>query len=254
MNTHVILKKYFDKKKADGRGFSLRGLAKKMNVSPSFLTRVLKGEKSVPPKLLESLKIHLDIEPEVFSALLEQQPKKSRKKVDTQLETWQLTETNSQRILRQWFYLAILEFITLKDFNGEREQIAKRLGLGLTTVEVALNEMISLGLIEVDNGRLKKTTARLRWGSAKSLAVIRNFHDQMLEKAQEELRTKTSDEDYARRLISGITISAPRSKIEAAKQRLNECLHEIANDLTSDEDGTEVYQLSAQLFPLTTRK
>jgi hypothetical protein len=102
----------------------------------------------------------------------------------------------------------------------------------------------------VNNGQFKKANVRLRWGSAKSLAEIRNFHDQMLAKAQETLRQQTEDADFQRRLITGITVSANPEKIEAAKRKLAECLHEIANDLTA-EPGSAVYHISGQLFPLT---
>jgi hypothetical protein len=41
-----------------------------------------------------------------------------------------------------------------------------------------------------------------------------------------------------------------RWKFQFRTYKLAECLHEIANDLTH-ESGTDVYHLSAQLFPLT---
>ncbi|RYZ95173.1 MAG: DUF4423 domain-containing protein [Proteobacteria bacterium] len=87
-------------------------------------------------------------------------------------------------------------------------------------------------------------------GSAKPNADIRRFHASMLERAQRELQHAVNEEDFERRLITGITISASPEKIAAAKQRLAECLHEIANELIEDK-GTEVYHLAAQLFPLT---
>ena len=259
METHLILKKYFEKKKKTATSFSLRLLAKKLEVSPSFLSRIFTGEKAVPYDMLLKLKSLLDIESEVFASLKQahtshglksETPVKGKASVKTSFEGWELTEESSLRALRQWFYLPILEFITLKSFDGTNEQISQRLGISQAAVEVAVNEMISLGLIEVDNGLLKKANVKLRWGSAKSLKEIRNFHDQMLIKAQENLRQGIEDKDFQRRLITGITLTAPADKIEAAKQKLAECLHEIANELTGEE-GNQVYHLSAQLFPLT---
>lgn len=254
METHVVLKKYFERKKKSD-GLSLRELAKYLEVSPSFLSRIFNGEKSPPYNMLLQLKKALDIEPEVFENLKKshkntpQNPEPKSIARNTAFEGWELSEENSVRILRQWFYLPILEFLTLTNFDGTNAQIARKLGLSNSTVEIAVNEMISLGLIELDNTRPKKAQVKLRWGSAKSLAEIRNFHAQMLVRAQDNLRL--SDEiNFKNRLITGITLSAKPEKIEAAKAKLAECLHEIANDLTS-EPGTEVFQLAAQLFPLT---
>ena len=74
----------------------------------------------------------------------------------------------------------------------------------------------------------------LRLASAKSQPEIRNFHKQMLKRAEEELK-KTSPEDFERRLITGITITADPDKIEVAKKMLSDALHEIANLLGEGE-------------------
>lgn len=72
----------------------------------------------------------------------------------------------------------------------------------------------------------------------------------MMKKAQEELMKKHSDIDFEKRLMTGITFTASPEKIRDVKKKLSDALHEIANDLI-DDNGTEVYQLAAQLFPLT---
>jgi uncharacterized protein (TIGR02147 family) len=263
MTIHLILQKYLQKKQKSQSGFSLRLLAKTLEVSPSFLSRVLSGQKPVPYAMLLKLKSLLDIEAEVFESLRASYdetataPKASVKnpanvkvRVKTAVDGWELTEKSSLGALRQWFYLPVLEFLTLKNFDGTTEQIARRLKVSKTAVEIATSEMLSLGLIEIDNGRFRKTAAKLRWGSAKSLKEIRRFHEQMLVRAQETLQSPATDKDFKARLITGITLTANPEKIEAAKRKLSECMHEIANELTGEE-GTEVYHLATQLFPLT---
>jgi uncharacterized protein (TIGR02147 family) len=259
MQTHLVLKKYLRKKKKSVAGFSLRRLAEEMGLSASFLSRVFSGEKPVPYALLLRLKDTLDIEPEVFASLREahqiplagaRAPRRGKAEVETSLQDWELTDDQSLSALRQWFYLPILEFVTLKNYDGSSAQIARRLNLSVTAVDIALEELTSLGLLKKESGRFKKTKKKMRWGSAKSLREVRRFHDQMLGKAQEVLRTQTEEADFRRRLITGITLTASPEKIEEAKKKLAECLHEIANDLT-EEEGTEVYHLAMQLIPLT---
>jgi hypothetical protein len=142
--------------------------------------------------------------------------------------------------------------MSLGNYDGSVAMIASRLRIAKTTAEVAVRELISLGLLKETNGKLSKVNRKLRFGSSKSLREIRQFHSQMLGKAQEELRDFTDDADFSQRLITGITLTAGPDKIDAARRKLAECLHEIANDLTED-DGTEVFHLSAQLFPITKR-
>lgn len=259
MQTHEILRKYFERKRKSQRGFSLRGLAQRVDLSPSFLSRVLAGKKPVPYELLLKLAAQLDIEPEVLTGLKKaylgepedaRPAKKGRVQVETQMEEWSLGDKRALTVLRQWFYLPILEMTSLEDFDGSVGTIARRLGLSKTTAEVAVKELVDLGLMKETKTGYRKTNRKVRLSSGKSLPEIRRFHSMMMTRAQKELETATGDEAFARRLITGITVTASPSKIEWAKGRLSECLHEIANALTEDA-GTEVYQLAAQLFPLT---
>lgn len=260
MQTHEILKKYFERKRASQCGFSLRLLAQKVNLSPSFLSRVLAGRKPVPYALLLKLAAQLDIEAEVIEGLKAnyREPgedqrvpaKKRRSQVETEMIDWSLAEKRVLTVLRQWFYLPLLELTSTAGFDGSVETISRRLGLSKTAAEIAVRELVALGLLKETKSGFAKTNRKIRWSSGKSLAEIRGFHSQMMTRAQKELETAVADEDFARRLITGITVTASPSRIAWAKNRLSECLHEIANTL-ADDDGTEVYQLAAQFFPLT---
>lgn len=256
MLPHEILQKYFAKKKAAAPSFTLRSLARKLAISPSFLSRVLSGKKSVPGAILPKLGAELDIEPEVLSGLTQggasllAPRSRGRRPVKTSLRDWELAEPATQRVLRHWFYLPILECTTLADYDGKTETVARRLGLSLAVVDAAFRELRELGLLAERGGRWVKSRKKLRWGSAKSLPAVRGFHDQMLARAQAELRREGAEGCYQKRLITGITVTTSPEQISGAKLKLAEFLHALANEL-SDGEGTEVYQLAAQLFPLT---
>lgn len=245
MEVHKVLRMYLKKKRETSPGFSIRALSKRLGVSASFLSRVFNGKKPVPPVLLPKLAKYLDIEPEFFTT-------HAQDKLQTNHPTddWALTQKDVTQILRNWYYVPILDFLTLKNFNGSIEEISTRLGLTIETTKIALREMQSLDLIRFENGRYQKITSKLRITTSKSHATIRRFHDDMLTRAQMELRNSTRDEDFQRRLITGITVTATPEKIQEAKARLAELLHSLANELIA-EPGTEVYHLSAQLIPLS---
>jgi uncharacterized protein (TIGR02147 family) len=261
-STHAILKKHFDKRRSEGRGVSLRSIAERLEISHSFLSRVFAGKKPVSYALLVKLGRALDIDSETMSSLKSSPAdyvgdakvvRRGRADNESAVNAWELADKESFSALRQWFYLAVLEFTTLEEFDGSAAMIASRLGVALPSVEIAMRELARLGLLEEVEGVLRKTKKQLRWSSsAKHMADVRRFHGQMLKKAEEALVSQTSEDDFARRLITGITVTASPAKIEAAKRRLADCLHEIAADLASD-DGTDVYHLSTQLFPLTKR-
>src|SRR5579871_5015158 len=70
MRTHEILQTFWEKKKRSSPSLSIRGLADKLQISPSFLSRVLTGKRPIPYRLLIHFKKALEIDQEVFDSLL----------------------------------------------------------------------------------------------------------------------------------------------------------------------------------------
>lgn len=242
---------YFERKRESSPGFSLRALAKRLDVSASFLSRVLNGQKPIPAELLPRLARALDVEPELLAKeRAAETPKKANVKVSGAFQDWELAEVEATQILRNWYNLPILELTTLENFDGTAESISKRLKISPTTTEIALRELVGLGLIECTDGRYRKTATKLRFITSKTNNLFRKFHDDMLEQGQVELRNGVTEEEFQRRLMIGITISADPEKVKQAKHKLAEFLYQLANELI-ESPGTEVYHLSAQLFPLT---
>lgn len=265
MNTSELLESYLERKKAAQSGYSMRAFARDLGVSPAFVSLVLKGKKKLPIRLLgRTVKVlDLDLEsahalknsclPEGLAEGLINGYSFPEEGESVPAMSWAIQDKRKLKALRHWFYVAILDFTTCDDYDGSVTTIAFRLGLSVPTVEVALRELLGLGLLVEKDGKLVKSTLDIRLASSQSQADIRRFHSQLLDKAKEELATKTSDEDFSRRLITGITIAANPEKIEIAKKMLSDCLHEIAA-LTKDGSATEVYHLAAQFFPLTHRR
>lgn len=251
MKAHEILDAHFKRKKKV-RGYSLRALARDLGVSAPFMSNVLSGKKPIPLKKLDSLVRLLDIDPQTHQEIRSQLLVTERPLAPGPISEWQPSEIKHLSILRQWYFLALLEMTSCEGFKNDPLDIGSKLGISPKSVEVALRELVFTGLLKEENGSLSKTTRYLRLGSSQSLDDIRRFHRQMLEKAGETL-CKTDAADFERRLITGITITAPREKIAVAKKMLSDTLHQIANFLT-EEKGNEVYHLSGQLFPLTQRK
>lgn len=107
MLTHQALQLYFKRKKKSAPGFSMRSLAKRLDVSPSFLSRIMSGKKPAPVNLLEKLAKALDIEPE-FIAKQPRSIKKTTRVANLQVEDYELPPKEADRILRNWYYVAIL--------------------------------------------------------------------------------------------------------------------------------------------------
>ncbi len=252
MKAHEILKEHFERKKR--AGYSLRALARDLGVSPAFVSNVFAAKKKVPLKLAEKLVRILDIDKEtaleIRRQLLPPDDKSSSVyKSPASSTNWKVTSKKGLSALKQWYYLAAMECTLLEDYDGSAEYISRRLEVPLPSIRVALKDLVSLGLLIEKDGRVQKPSRRLRFSSSESQQEIRNFHRQMLRRADEELGN-SSPEAFEKRLITGLTITADPARLAVAKKMLSDSLHEIANYLSSSSPG-EVYHLSAQLVPLT---
>lgn len=251
MKAHEILRNHFEKKKKV-KGYSLRALARDLAVSAPFISNVLAGKKGIPLAKLATLARLLDIDPQTLQEIKSQLVGAKTPSAPGPISSWEPSEKKHLSALRQWYYIALLEMTSCEGFKNDPKEIAAKLGVSHQSVEVALRELVSMGLLEQKKGTLRKTTDHLRLGSLQALEDVRSFHRQMLGKAEKELH-KTEAADFEQRLITGITVTASPEKIAVAKQMLSDSLHQIANFLI-EEKGSEVYHLSGQLFPLTKRK
>lgn len=246
MKTHLLFKKYYLKKSKTSPAFTIRSLARRLDVSPSFLSRVLNGKRTLPAALQKRLAEELGVDPETLAT----GKKKRVTEATPAIDDWAIATNDAQQILRAWHFIPILELTDATGFDGSAAQISARLGLTPYATEMALAELERIGLIEAVDGRYRKTDKKLRITASRPNPLIRKFHDEMMERSQLLLRQPTNEEDLQRRLISGITVTASPARVQEAKRKLNDCLYQIANDLLS-APGEEVYHLAVQLFPLT---
>jgi uncharacterized protein (TIGR02147 family) len=261
---HLI--RQFLRRKKDGQpGYSLRALARDLKVSPSFLSEVLSGKKNVPPKWIKPLSRLLDLD-EIAVAelralvahshlraagaegLLEAHEPKSLARVYDRSRPIGRKQLSA---LTKWYYVAVLDFLTLNGGPFNAEHMAKRLSLSPAAITEALGVLENLGLIAKNEaGGYEKTDAHIRFPTSKSDPTVRNFHLQMIEKAKLELLRKTEDANFAKRLIFGTTIAADEKHLAAIKKRLHVFMSEISEEFSAGQP-TELYQFNLQLFALT---
>lgn len=252
MTANDIVREHFYRKSR--KGYSLRAFARDLKVSPAFVSNLFQGKRKVPLKLLPRIAKILDIDAETVTEIKRQiLPSEASqttifRKPSAAVE-WRIADPKKMSAMKQWFYVPIMELCGSKDFDGQAATIARRLSLALPTVEVALRDLCAAGVLKMSGGKIVKIYDKQRVASSISRKEIRDFHHQLMCRAQEALKN-ADDKAFAARLITGITVTADPEKIAVAKKMLNDALHEIANYLT-ESSGSEVYHIAAQLFPLT---
>lgn len=263
-----LLKKYLKLKKVIFPQLSLRRLAQLMDISPSYLSRILQGKKKFPIAKLNQLSKALSLDEfqvKAFKeALLYENFNQDKKKLEqleelvdhrnqnknSSLSKYRELEEIKQDFMSHWYNIAIMDLTTCSNFQFNYQWIAKKLNLPIQDVKESIKKLTEEKLLKVENGKLVKETKNLRISLLKSKNHIRQFHQSMITKALWTLNNKQDEVSRANRLITGITIATNPKQIEKAKEKLTIAIHDIAEILSTGE-CTEVYQLNLQLFGIT---
>lgn len=240
-----ILLQYLNKKKQKNSQFSLRSLAKGIEISPSQLSGIINKKKKLSPaqaiKIIqklnlteqESLELLSDIHPELKNAL------------NRKMEVQELT-TDEFSLISNWVHFAILSLSYLKGNKASCQWISKKLNIPESDVEPAFRRLEKLGLVEIRGTQFVQTSKPLTTTTDIPSDAIKMHHKQNLEKAL----SKLDSVDVLEREFSSITLPINFADMKKAKEMINEFKKKLYKELKCD-DPTDVYTLSLQFFPLT---
>lgn len=165
-----FLKATLAEKAKSREGYSLRGFSEKIGVSNSFLSEVLGKKKSLSVELAFKIAVKLDLtetetqylcflvqlEQEKDPAFREELSKRlialnpKRKAHDLSVDLF--------KVIADWYHHAILELTYLPGFKFEAKTVAKKLGITKVEAEIAMERLVRLELLELDDqGRYRKT-------------------------------------------------------------------------------------------------
>lgn len=233
-------------------GTSIRGLARSVGVSPSYLCKVVNGRKPCPATLVPRLAKALRLDSLDRRALLrrpeERQPSPPKPEVAFEFDA--LSADSHAWLLAKWHRIAVLNLSTVSGFQAEPEWIARRLGISIDDASESLRALLAWGLLKRGaDGSVAAHRHRLRLPTDRSHPAVRDYHSAWLRRALRELDVDAaSDERFGRRLIAGLSVAGDSRKFEAARNMIHEALYRVAEFL-ADGDCDEVFHLAVQALP-----
>lgn len=261
-----ILKQAIEERCKKNPSYSLRAAARDLGVSHGYLSLITHGKKRLnfqrALQVSQFLKMD-DVRSELFLRAVALESVKnlaSRAFIENSLngETSEKSrefatlELDRFRTLSEWFHIAILDLTLLKQFKSDYFWVASELGISVDQVKNAVARLERLGLLEIAHGKWKKTTAKLFVPTTHSDRAIREFHGQMIEKAQETLNSPNPDDFHARD-ISGITFVADPEKMPEAKKLIEKFKRQML-ELMGSGQSNALYQMNVQVFQLNKTK
>ncbi len=224
-------------------------MARKLNISPSHLSRVIRQKKQLSYQTSLRIARELNI-PQHETQQILASAKDRKKKSQTQpvaTRDSKLLEYDTFKVISEWYYFPLLELIQTKGFKSNPAWISKRLGIPVTVVSAALRRLEALGFIRTDDGQVTLADgAFLKTSDDLQAIAIRRHHEQMLGKSLEALETQ----DVLQREFQGLNLNFDREHLAEAKNAIRQFVKRFNNKYAS-ESGDEVYQLNLQFFSLT---
>lgn len=151
-----------------------------------------------------------------------------------------------------WYYPAIRELVSLKDFNDDPEWIATHLTPMITTHEAqkAFTSLCELGMIKKENDRWILKDTVVSTGPQINSMVVMNYHKEMISKAKKALETIPREQ----RNVSSLTVGVSRTTYEKMVNEVYSFQQRLLELADADYHKEQVYQINFQLFPLTKRE
>jgi uncharacterized protein (TIGR02147 family) len=258
------LKNYLAFRKSKAPAFTAQAFARTAKLGSYELFRlVLNGKRNLTPERAEK------IAEVCFTAIQERryfltlvnytQAKTPSEKLRLEAELgalrphadWHRLEDESASIVSRWYYLAILELISLRDFKPDAEWISWKLRGRIRPYEAqeALEQLEKHGLLAKGDGSYD-TTHQVRESQGMgtpSREALYKYHLKMTSLATDALTRFTSEQ----REFAGYTFAVPLSALPLLKEEIREFQKRIVQITTSLGESDEVFQLNMNLFPLT---
>ncbi len=228
--------------------YSLRSFSNRVGVSPSVLSRVLSGKRSLTFKLALRIADALSFGPEDREHLIKLFSNK--KKAET--ESSKLRKTRDLSVdffnaMSEWHNYGLTQLLYVDGFREDSKWIAKALNITELQVKLTIERLLRLEILDRDkSGNLYRTSTHLSTTTDIASAGLKKFQKQILEKAIVSLE----EDDVLERDITSITMGVNEENIAQAKEEIKKFRLKMA-DLLENGKKTRVYNLGVHLIPLS---
>jgi uncharacterized protein (TIGR02147 family) len=251
MTVQKILSECFESKKLVIDEYSLRDFSKFLEINPSTLGKVLKGERGLPKAQAVIISEKLQLKGKSKDSFLKLVLNQSFKKVSIQPKEKRVILKNTKNldefnIISQWEYFAILNVIKLKKVEHNPKFISKRLGISLKRTKQCIETLIRNKFISYENNKYKGLKGSLfTTNDSYSLALqLALLHELVIVKDKMEL-----DVDIRHYRSEYYTVM--KKDIKKIKKLTEDFYESVTAICPNDQQGEEVYLMASQFLPLT---
>jgi uncharacterized protein (TIGR02147 family) len=267
LDYRVFLHELVKAMKLKKKDFTMRTFAESAGFgSPSYLKMVIDGQRKLTENSIERFCQALDItgrEKNYFVTLVKYNQSVDPDEKKTLFE--KLTDLRPRKTLTPIaksqlkfyttdYYSCIREMVLLEDFHEDAKWIAARCVPRISPAEArdAIDTLIKLDLLKRDeSGKLVQTDSVVGTQAQAEVVEAFNFHESVLSKARNALSRVKQEERH----FEALTIPVNPELAKILNQKITKLIDEALDEVNTDgQKYDEVYQLSVQFFPATTRE
>lgn len=219
-------------------------MARDLECSPSFLSRVLREEVPVSEKQIQKMGILIGLDSKDLETTLKLARRKKRLK---KYEVFQPIDEKLFSHLTSSNIFVIMELFNLDKFNVSVSSVAKYLGVTKDNAKRYLDSLLYIGMISEDGGSyVPVTESNFTKHFDESDENLLSIQKEFLVNALEAL----SVFPYEERSQNTLTFSCRRENLDQIKKIIYKCIREV-NELSfgSGKNCDEVYNLTLSLVP-----
>lgn len=264
LDYRAFLRAYYEAAKSSRAGFSFRTFSKRAGLrSPNFFKLVMDGDRNLGVEMVSTFAQALGLEEaerEFFADLVafDQAADSTAKNRAFERIAASRRFRSARRIdglvmdyLSHWYHPAIRELAASPDFREDPKWIARHLqpAISVTQAAQSLELLLALGLLQRDEAgqRLVRGEPTLTTEHEVTVLGAGNFHRQMMERAAESIETVPRE----LRDLAALTVCISPRMAGQVKDRIHQFREALTELCDGQSDGTMVYQLNIQWFPLS---
>lgn len=249
-----FIKDELAKRVAKNPNYSLRAFSSLLNMNIGTVSSILNGKRKLTKKALEQICDRLNLAPDKRESLISLVSKYKEKTLDLEngISRDRARFDNDTFVaMTEWYHWAILQLVRVDDYGSKSQHkttkwFSTRLGVSETNIKLALDRLVNLGLIRIEENLFVRTNEQF---TSKNRAVtspaLRQLQKGLREKAIESLE----NDPIEMRSMTSMTMAVDPQKLQQARVLIEEFQEKMSVFL---EEGKreKVYQLTVSLFPL----
>jgi uncharacterized protein (TIGR02147 family) len=248
-----ILNNLLVERKEKNSNYSLRALARDLELNQGVLSQIIKGARQLAPEkaieMVEKLNLNEKDKATFLETVYENYASLnslSKNKNTSPRKTLELKKDLEQQMIEKWEYYAILNVLKIDRFKNTLEYITSRLNLEQEQVKKYLDHLVELGHVFEKSDIYFRSIGSITTTFDIPSDSIKKSHLDVLDLAKKKIYEVPVD--YREYFAQTLPISPV--KFRMAKRLIREFILKL-DEVLDDENASEVYQLNLQFFPLT---